>query len=131
MLLWQAMFVLTYIPNSSLIKLMICQSFFLPGKLINVDEMVISPGGPVSNTGLNLKKLGMSVSVMGKIGNDFLGNGLIEILRKNGVDGLLVADNEITSYTVVVDELKHQDAKIKSDKWLHDKVKGVWTKKIL
>ena len=76
--------------------------FFLPGKLINVGEMVISPGGPVSNTGLNLKKLGMNVSLMGKVGNDFLGNELIRIMKNYGVDGLLVADNEVTSYTVVV-----------------------------
>lgn len=77
--------------------------FFLPGKLINVSEMVISPGGPVSNTGLNLRKLGMNVSLMGKTGSDFLGNGLLDLLKKMGADkGLIVSDGEMTSYTVVV-----------------------------
>ena len=51
---------------------------FIPGKLINMDEIVISSGGPVSNTGINLKTLGLKVNLMGKVGDDFLGKGLLE-----------------------------------------------------
>ena len=77
--------------------------FFLPGKLINVNDIVISSGGPVSNTGLNLKKLGIKVNLMGKAGNDFLGNGLLGLLKEVDADkGLIIVDGEMTSYTVVV-----------------------------
>ena len=31
------------------------------GKLVNVENAMMSTGGPVSNTGLNMKKLGLDV----------------------------------------------------------------------
>lgn len=74
-----------------------------PGKLVNVHEAVVSSGGPISNTGMNLLTLGVRTKLMGKIGNDFFGRGLLDILRARGVeDGMTVVDGEETSYTVAL-----------------------------
>jgi sugar/nucleoside kinase (ribokinase family) len=75
----------------------------LPGKLVNMKDVVVSTGGPVSNTGLNAKKLGMNVGFMGKVGADFFGRGLLAILEEKGAaQGMIVAQGEDTSYTVVL-----------------------------
>jgi sugar/nucleoside kinase (ribokinase family) len=44
-----------------------------PGKLVRVEEAAISTGGPVSNTGVALKKLGQRVCFCARIGNDDFG----------------------------------------------------------
>jgi len=46
---------------------------FKPGKLLYVENVSFCTGGPVSNTGLILHKLGMNVCLMGKIGHDAFG----------------------------------------------------------
>ena len=46
---------------------------FVPGKLINVDEVVLGTGGAVSNTGLAMARLGVDVLLNGKVGNDEFG----------------------------------------------------------
>ena len=45
---------------------------FKPGKLIVIGDNTTSTGGPVSNTGIGLLKLGTKTGFMGKVGNDFL-----------------------------------------------------------
>ncbi len=37
------------------------QEVMRPGKLVNVDKAIVSTGGPVSNTGINMKTLGGNV----------------------------------------------------------------------
>ena len=49
------------------------EKLFIPGRLVNVKEAIISTGGVVSNTGLALHRLGMKVELMGKVGDDFFG----------------------------------------------------------
>jgi len=44
-----------------------------PGKLVNVESAVVSTGGPVSNTGIGLKKLGMKVAFMARVSDDDFG----------------------------------------------------------
>ena len=76
---------------------------FTPGKLINMGSVKVSTGGPVSNTGLALDKLGINTKLMGKIGNDYFGEGVLELLKeRNAEDGMLVVEGEETSYTVVI-----------------------------
>lgn len=53
----------------------------IPGTLVNVDEAAISTGGPVSNTGLALIKLGIKAMLMGKIGDDFLDRAFFRASR--------------------------------------------------
>lgn len=75
----------------------------VPGKLVNVKNCVVSSGGPVSNTGINLVTLGIKTKLMGKIGNDFFGKGLLGLLEKRGLsDSMTVVDGEETSYTVAL-----------------------------
>lgn len=76
---------------------------FIPGKLINMDKVNVSTGGPVSNTGIALSILGNKVELMGKIGNDYFGDGVLSQLREHNVEkGMIVAKGENTSYTVVI-----------------------------
>lgn len=75
----------------------------LPGKLVNIGQCVVSTGGPVSNTGIALAKLGQKVLLMGKVGDDPFGHIVVERMHQVGCgDGILVVPGEDTSYTVVV-----------------------------
>ncbi|MDI6785038.1 MAG: carbohydrate kinase family protein, partial [bacterium] len=78
---------------------------FVPGTLVKIGAAAISTGGPVSNTGLALKKLGMKVALIAKVADDFFGNAIIELLKKSGMDkGITIVKpkDEITSYTVAI-----------------------------
>lgn len=76
---------------------------FVPGKLINVGSVNVSTGGPVSNTGIALSILGINTKLMGKIGDDYFGEGVLKILRERNVDdGMVIVDGEETSYTVAL-----------------------------
>lgn len=74
-----------------------------PGKLVNMGRVRISTGGAVPNTGLALSVLGVNTKLMGKIGNDSFGEIILRILRKfDAQDGMLVVDDEDSSYTIVI-----------------------------
>jgi len=78
---------------------------FRPGKLLHVAGAQFSTGGPVSNTGLALKRLGVDVSLMGKCGDDPFGEILLELLRQEapGAEkGTRVLEGENTSYTIAL-----------------------------
>ncbi len=76
---------------------------FIPGKLVNMGEVNISTGGPVSNTGIALQKMGVKTKLMGKVGKDLYGNGIIDLLKKeNNHEGMLRMGGEDTSYTIVI-----------------------------
>ena len=76
---------------------------FIPGKLINMGSVKVSTGGPVSNTGIALSILGINTKLMGKIGNDYFGEGVLKLLKeRNAEGGMVVVDGEETSYTVVI-----------------------------
>lgn len=77
----------------------------LPGKLVNVGPAVTATGGVVSNTGLALHRLGLSARLMGKVGDDLFGQAVLELLRSHAptlADGMIVAPETPTSYTVVI-----------------------------
>ncbi len=78
-------------------------TLFRPGKLVNVGPAAISTGGPVSNTGLAMKKLGLRVAFMAKVGDDDFGHLIRERLRRaDGEMGISVAHGEASSYTVAI-----------------------------
>jgi sugar/nucleoside kinase (ribokinase family) len=74
-----------------------------PGKLVNVQNAKISTGGPVSNTGLNMKKLGIHVCFCSCVGDDPFGRITLELLSRSGnADGITIIDGQTSSYTVVI-----------------------------
>lgn len=74
-----------------------------PGKLVNIENAMISTGGPVSNTGLNMKKLGLDVCFCSCVGDDQFGKIALDMLSKSGnADGIKVLKDQASSYTVVV-----------------------------
>jgi sugar/nucleoside kinase (ribokinase family) len=76
---------------------------FVPGKIINMGNVMVSTGGPVSNTGIALSILGINTKLMGKIGDDYFGEGILKLLKQRNADsGMVVVNGEDTSYTVVI-----------------------------
>ncbi|WP_241674764.1 carbohydrate kinase family protein [Paenibacillus luteus] len=77
----------------------------VPGKLLNIGEAALSTGGAVANTGLALHRLGIPVQLMGKVGNDFFGEAILSILKKQHeslAEGMIVAEGEPSSYSIVI-----------------------------
>lgn len=73
------------------------------GTLAAVERMELHAGGCAVNTGIALAKLGVGVSVLGKIGQDGFGDFLFHSLQENGVDtrGLVRDGRDSTSATMV------------------------------
>lgn len=79
------------------------KDILVPGKLVNMDEVALSTGGAVSNTGISLRMLGLETRLMGKIGSDLLGGVVEKILQQyQAADGLIVDPAASTSYSVVI-----------------------------
>ena len=76
-----------------------------PGRLTEIGPATFGTGGPVSNTGLALIKLGIETRLMGKVGDDTFGQAVTEIVRSYGpgpASGMVVDKQVKTSYTVVL-----------------------------
>jgi sugar/nucleoside kinase (ribokinase family) len=74
-----------------------------PGKLVNVEQATISTGGPVSNTGINMKTLGSKVCFCACVGDDTLGQLTVDMLKASGnAAGIQTIKGAASSYTVVV-----------------------------
>ena len=87
-------------PDTGLRKI---EEIMRPGKLVNVENAKLCTGGPVSNTGLNLKKLGNRVCFCACVGDDELGQMTVSILSQSGnAEGIHTLKGKASSYTVVV-----------------------------
>lgn len=74
-----------------------------PGDLVEVGPLTVRAGGCVANTGGDLGELGISVRVTADVGSDVLGETLLDVLRRRGVDtSELRRTDHTTSYSVVV-----------------------------
>ena len=74
-----------------------------PGSLVIIGEAQMASGGPVSNVGIPLLKLGIKTEFMGKVGDDIFGQGLLRLFAPYGADrAMAVAPGEVTSYTLVI-----------------------------
>jgi sugar/nucleoside kinase (ribokinase family) len=74
-----------------------------PGRLVNMEEAKISTGGPVSNTGINMKTLGNRVCFCARTGGDAFGKLTLDLLREKGnAEGIHVVEDAASSYTVVI-----------------------------
>jgi sugar/nucleoside kinase (ribokinase family) len=77
----------------------------VPGKLVDVGAAVMATGGPVSNTGLALHRLGFPARLMGKVGDDLFGRAILEIVRGHDpglAAGMLITRDAPSSYTIVI-----------------------------
>ncbi len=76
----------------------------VPGKMINMGKCVVVGGGPVTNAGVSIRRLGVKTELIGKIGNDDFGK---EILRwyeehEGHFKGIKMVKGESTSYTIAI-----------------------------
>ncbi len=79
------------------------QNFFIPGSMIEMDKADIHTGGSVANSGLAFKIFGADVTLMGKIGNDYFGKLVEDIISKYGSQhDLIVSSDCDTSYTIIL-----------------------------
>ena len=77
----------------------------VPGKLVELGPAVVGTGGTVANTGLALHRLGLPVTLMGKVGDDAFGHAILDVFRGHEpalVRTMIVDPNVATSYTVVI-----------------------------
>src|SRR3974377_542684 len=78
---------------------------FAPGQLLEVGKAILSTGGPVSNTGLALHKLGISTRLMGKVGADSFGRSITGIIAGYDAEltkGMIEVPGEASSYTIIL-----------------------------
>jgi sugar/nucleoside kinase (ribokinase family) len=74
------------------------------GELVATEDFLFQPGGCAANTAISLAKLGVAVSVSGKVGNDSFGDAVARELQANGVqtDALSRSSSYPTSKTVIL-----------------------------
>jgi len=78
---------------------------FRPGRLLETGPAVMATGGPVSNTGLALQKLGINTRLMGKVGQDMFGQVILNLIKaadEQLVGGMRIIPGEASSYTVIL-----------------------------
>jgi len=79
------------------------KDLLIPGKLVNIGGMRICTGGTVSNTGIAMVILGARVSFMAKVGDDFVGEAILNFLKnKASTEGIKIVKGESSSYTIVI-----------------------------
>ncbi|HZT99450.1 MAG TPA: PfkB family carbohydrate kinase [Ktedonobacteraceae bacterium] len=78
---------------------------FAPGRLIEAGKAILATGGPVSNTGLALHRLGVTTRLMGKLGDDLFGQAILSIIESYEpglAGGMVIAPGEASSYSVII-----------------------------
>ncbi|MBI1334703.1 MAG: carbohydrate kinase family protein [Armatimonadetes bacterium] len=74
-----------------------------PGVLIEAGPVKFTTGGAVSNVGVSLHKLGASVRLVGKVGDDPFGKIVLDLLRAEDLtDHIQIDPTGDTSYTIVI-----------------------------
>jgi len=76
-----------------------------PGMLVHVGAVTLATGGAVANTGIALHRLGVRTSLMGKMGGDLFGQGILDALKGAGSalsEGMIEDQRASTSYSIVL-----------------------------
>ena len=76
----------------------------VPGKMINMGECVVVGGGPVTNAGVSIRRLGVKTELIGKVGNDDFGREILSWYEEHEghFQGIKAVDGESTSYTIAI-----------------------------
>jgi len=76
----------------------------VPGKMINMGPCVVVGGGPVTNAGVSIRRLGVKTELIGKIGNDDFGRQILSWYEEHEghFQGIKTVDGESTSYTIAI-----------------------------
>jgi len=79
--------------------------FPAPGETISGEDLAIIPGGKGANQALAAARQGMSVAMVGRVGNDSFGPTLIKNLKDNKVDtsGVQIDESATGTAIIVVD----------------------------
>jgi sugar/nucleoside kinase (ribokinase family) len=96
---------LDIIPDVSAIEPGTFNANFRPGHLLEAGVATLSTGGPVSNTGLALHKLGVPVRLIAKVGDDSFGHvvtRIIDAIDPELLSGMELDPQSITSYSVII-----------------------------
>jgi sugar/nucleoside kinase (ribokinase family) len=76
----------------------------VPGKMIDMGKCVVVGGGPVTNAGVSIRRLGVKTELIGKIGNDDFGKEILNWYEEHEdhFRGIKMAEGESTSYTIAI-----------------------------
>jgi sugar/nucleoside kinase (ribokinase family) len=76
----------------------------VPGKMINMGPCVVVGGGPVTNAGVSIRRLGVKTELIGKIGNDDFGKEILGWYEEHEghFKGIKMVEGESTSYTIAI-----------------------------
>jgi sugar/nucleoside kinase (ribokinase family) len=76
----------------------------VPGKMINMGECVVVGGGPVTNAGVSIRRLGVKTELIGKVGNDDFGKEILNWYEEHEghFTGIKMVEGESTSYTIAI-----------------------------
>lgn len=74
------------------------------GELVLAESMLLTSGGCAANTAVDLAKMGIRSSVIGRVGDDLFGNIVRQMLTRDGVDttGIINTPGADTSQTLIV-----------------------------
>jgi len=78
---------------------------FAPGRIVDAGRLTLALGGAVPNTGLALHRLGVPVTLLGRVGDDALGAIVRQRLEAEATGlstGIRVIEGLQTSYSVVI-----------------------------
>jgi sugar/nucleoside kinase (ribokinase family) len=73
-----------------------------PGRLVEVGPLTLSLGGVVANTGLALSRFGRRVALMGRVGEDPLGDVALSLLGRHEATLAVTRCAEPTAYGIVL-----------------------------
>src|SRR5438034_4547454 len=74
------------------------------GELVMAERLILTMGGCAANAAVDLSKMGVRASVVGRVGSDVFGRIVTEMLREQGVDisAVAVSPGHDTSQTLIV-----------------------------
>jgi sugar/nucleoside kinase (ribokinase family) len=76
----------------------------VPGKMIDMGDCVVVAGGPVTNAGVSIRRLGVKTELIGKVGNDDFGKEVLNWYEEHEghFAGIKMVEGESTSYTIAI-----------------------------